>query len=62
MKPTKVSKALAFLQANPGATAYAAAKHAKCSPATVYAKLNADRAKREGVCPQCGANLKEQDK
>ena len=54
MKQTKVSKAIAYLQANPGATAYAAAKHAKCSPATVYAKLNADRAKREGVCPECG--------
>jgi len=53
-KPSKVSKALAFLQANPGATAYAAAKHAGCSPATVYVRIRADNAKASGVCVVCG--------
>ncbi len=53
-KSTKIAKALAYLQANPDATAYAAAKHAHLPPTTVYAALKRSRALAAGRCPACG--------
>lgn len=56
-KPSKVSIALAYLTANPGATRYSAAKHADIKPSQVYDRLKKDKAKLQGVCPACGQPL-----
>ncbi len=52
-KISRVRIALAFLEANPDATPYQAAKHAKIDPTSIYQRLNRDKAKAAGICRTC---------
>ena len=53
-KSSKISLALAYLNENPGATPYSAAKHAKLTPASLYKRLKLLDAVKSGRCPHCG--------
>ena len=55
MKKSKVSIALQYLKDHPEATPYAAAKHAKLAPTSLYRRMIKD----SGICPSCGKPLKE---
>lgn len=56
-KSSKISKALAYLKANPSATPYQAAQHAKMTPTSLYARLKKDAARKSLTCPCCGQSL-----
>jgi len=58
-KPTKISKALAYLKSHPGSTAYEAAKAVGAAFGPVYLRVKRDKAKAQGICPCCGQSLEK---
>jgi hypothetical protein len=60
-RESKLAIALAFLQANPGATSYQAAKHARMTPTSLYAYLRRQQAAANGKCPTCGQAVSQSE-
>lgn len=56
-KPSKLSLALAYLEAHPGATVYEAGKAVNASLSGLYRAIKARKAKAEGICPKCGQKI-----